>query len=194
MEETVFGLSKNEIRDDLKKRLDEKRFYHTLGVEHTAACLAMYHGVDVERADLAGLLHDCGKYGSAEKQIGKCEKYGIKLETIEIQTPSLVHAKLGAYYAQKRYGVTDDEILSAILYHTTGKPEMTLLEKIIYLADYIEPTRDFDGVEELRKLAYQDINKCMALGLKMSLKEVSSRGTKPHKNTREAFEYYAVAK
>lgn len=71
---------------------------------------------------------------------------------------------------------------------------MTLLEKIIYLADYIEPTRDFDGVEELRKLAYQDINKCMALGLKMSLEEVSSRGTKPHKNTREAFEYYAVAK
>ena len=115
-----------------------------------------------KRAGLAGLLHDCAKYYTDAEQIALCDLYGIELTATEREVPSLIHGKLGAYLAQTRYGVQDEEILSAIRFHTVGKPDMTTLEKIIYIADYIEPGRVIPGamhpLEELRHLAKKDLD------------------------------------
>ena len=118
------------------------------------------------------------------------EKYGIICDNAELNSPKLLHAKTGAAFARDLFGISD-EIYEAIRWHTTGKPDMTMLEKIIYLADYIEPTRDFDGVEKLRQLAYEDLNAAMALGLEMSLEEIRSHGTEPYKDTVEAYQWYS---
>ena len=186
-------MTENSLWEKAKQYLKDSRVPHVLGCESEAVKLAERWGEDTDKASTAALLHDITKKCSYEDNLELIKKYGLELDENEMANPKLLHAKTGAALAADVFNI-GPEIAEAIKWHTTGKPNMTLLEKIIYLADYIEPTRDFDGVEELRKLAYQDINKCMALGLKMSLEEVSSRGTKPHKNTREAFEYYAVAK
>mgnify|MGYP004567336233 FL=1 len=128
----------------LKATLRPKRFRHTLGVAYTAANLAAVHNADEDKALLAGLLHDCAKFYETEEQITLCEKAGIPLTETERLNPALIHGKLGAFYAETKYQVDDEEILSAIRYHTTGHPDMTVLEKIIYLADYIEPGRSMD--------------------------------------------------
>lgn len=130
-----------DIRKQLEKKLKKDRFEHTIGVMYTAASLAMRYHEDIDDAMMAGLLHDCGKYGSAQEQVERCQKHGILLTQSELEMPALVHAKLGAYFAEKEYGVTNKGVLSAITWHTTGRPEMTMLEKIIYIADYIEPNR-----------------------------------------------------
>ena len=131
-----------EIRKKLKKKLDTARYEHTLGVAYTAACLAMRYGADIQKAEVAGLLHDCAKCIPDEEKLQKCEKHHLPISDAERKNPSLLHAKLGAYYARQKYGITDEEILGAITWHTTGKPEMTLLEEIVFIADYIEPDRD----------------------------------------------------
>lgn len=112
-----------------------------MGVMYTAASLAMCYGADIQKALTAGLLHDCGKYCPAEEQIRLCGRYGIDLTRSELEMPALIHARLGAYLAEHEYGIKDREILDAVTYHTTGRPGMSMLEKIIYIADYIEPNR-----------------------------------------------------
>lgn len=119
-----------------------------------------------------------------------CEKYGIICDKAELSAPKLLHAKTGAALARAEFGVSE-AIYEAIRWHTTGKKDMTLLEKIIYLADYIEPNRDFEGLDKLRELAYSDIDGAMALGLEMSLEDIRSRGDEPYKDTVEAYEWYA---
>ena len=118
-------MSIQKIKEDLKKKLSSKRYEHTMGVEYTSTCLAMRYGADIEKARLAGLLHDCAKYLSS----------GIPVSAYERKNPELLHAKLGACFANELYGVTDPEILSAIIWHTTGCPEMSLLDKIVFIAD-----------------------------------------------------------
>ena len=124
-----------EIRKKLSKKLKKDRFEHTIGVMYTAASLAMCYGEDVEKALTAGLLHDCAKYCSSEDQIVLCRKHGIELTESELEMPALIHAKLGAYLASHKYKIKDPDILDAITYHTTGRPGMTMLEKIIYIAE-----------------------------------------------------------
>ena len=139
------------IRKKLEKKLKEERYIHTLGVMYTAASMAMRHGADVQKAMTAGLLHDCGKYCDVNEQILLCRKHHIKLSDAELEVPALIHARLGAYFAEYEYGITDSEILDAITYHTTGRPAMTMIEKIVYLADYIEPGRKkIPGLAEVR--------------------------------------------
>ena len=118
-----------------------------------------------------------------------CSKYGIICDDGELSNEKLLHSKTGAYFARDLFGIEED-VFSAILWHTTGKPDMSLLEKIIYLADYIEPTRDFPGVDDLRKTVYSDLNAGMAMGLKMGLEELRSLGISPHKNSLDAYAYY----
>ena len=118
-----------------------------------------------------------------------CEKYAIICDSAERRTPKLLHAKTGAAVARDLFGVPD-EIYEAIRWHTTGKPDMTLLEKVIYLADYIEPTRDFPGVEKLRELAYEDLDRALLLGLQMTIEEVRSHGEEPYIDTLTACEWY----
>ena len=118
------------LQKRVAKELDEARFEHTLGVMYTCAALAMAHGYDIDDARCAGLLHDCAKCIPTKKKLKLCEDYYVPITDFEKSHPFLIHAKLGAALAREKYGVTDEQILSAITYHTTGRPEMTLLEKI----------------------------------------------------------------
>lgn len=170
--------------------LDEKRIPHVKGCEKTAAELAELYGADVEKAVTAARLHDITKRLTDAEQLKMCEEFGIILDNSQREMPKLLHAVTGAELARRDFGAGDD-ICEAIRWHTTGKPAMSVLEKIIYLADYIEPTRDFEGAEKLRALAYEDLDRAMALGLGMSLEEVRQRGQDPYIDTKEAYRYYA---
>ena len=148
-----------EIRKSLKKKLDPIRFEHTLGVAYTCQALAMRYEYDLHKAELAGLLHDCAKRFDNETMLLKCQKREIPMTDGELRDPSLLHAKLGAWYAREKYGIDDQEILTAIECHTTGKTDMTLLDKILYVADYIEPNRyKASELPEMRKLAFIDLD------------------------------------
>ena len=118
------------------------RYEHTLGVSYTCMALAMRYSANLDQAEMAGLLHDCAKRYDDATIICKCQEHGIELTEGELRAPAVIHAKLGAWMAEHKYGITDPEVLSAIACHTTGKPAMSLLDKILYVADYIEPRRD----------------------------------------------------
>lgn len=184
-------ISLTDIQKRLKKELDSSRFQHTLGVMFTAASLAMAHDADIEKAQLAGLLHDCAKCISNKKKLKLCEKNKIPVSKYEKENPFMLHAKLGAFLAEDTYGVHDPEILSAILWHTTGKPEMTTLEKIIYIADYIEPGRNkAANLPLVRKLAFEDLDRCMYVICRDTLIYLNESQADIEENTRLACEYY----
>lgn len=175
----------------LKKAVDSDRFHHTLGVMFTAASLAMVWDVDLTKARVAGLLHDCAKCISNEKKIEMCRKNKISVSKFEIENPFLLHAKLGAYLAEKKYDVNDPEILGAITWHTTGKPDMSMLEKIIYVADYIEPARyKAPNLALVRKLAFSDIDECVYQILKDSVDYLAANPKTMDVTTVEAYQYY----
>lgn len=163
-------MNRLEMREHLQSKLTKKRFEHSLGVEYVAGCLAMIYGVDIDKALTAGLLHDCAKCLSSEDKISKCKKHNLPISDVELRNPELLHAKLGSLYAKEKYGVQDDEILSAIEFHTTGKPAMSLLEKIIFVADYIEPNRKpLPQIDEIRREAFTDLDKSIVHILKNTL-------------------------
>ena len=152
----------HKIKKQLSKALDHKRYEHTLAVAYTSAALAMRYDVDIQKAEVAGLLHDCAKCMDNDKKVAICEKHKIQISEAENRNKFLLHAKVGSYLASKKYHVKDDDILNAITYHTTGRPGMSLLEKIIYVADYIEPGRDHaSNLSEIRKLAFIDIDQVL---------------------------------
>ena len=165
--------------------LKHKRIPHVLGTEQEAIRLAERYGADVEKARVAALLHDCTKKLDMPAQLALCGQYGIALDELEQKALKLLHSKTGAAIARDVFGV-DDEIYSAIWYHTTGHADMTKLEKIIYLADYIEPSRDFPGVDTLRKVCYEDLDKGLLLGLEMTIEEMTAMGNPVHRATVEA--------
>ena len=179
------------IRRKLIAELDKERYEHTLGVMYTAASMAMCYGADVEQALLAGLLHDCAKCIPGENKIKMCEKYHLNVSEVERENPSLLHAKLGAFLAAKKYHIEDKEIINAIASHTTGHPHMTLLEKIIYIADYIEPGRpELANMEQVRHLAFRNIDECLYRILEDSL-EYLNRLSKPiDPMTEKTYNYY----
>ncbi|MBP3483728.1 MAG: nicotinate (nicotinamide) nucleotide adenylyltransferase [Oscillospiraceae bacterium] len=178
------------LREKAHAMLKPSRVAHVIGCEAEAVQLAKRWGEDPENAAEAGILHDITKKLVLSDQLILCRKYGIINDNAEERNFKLLHAKTGAALARALFGISD-EVYNAIRWHTTGKPDMTLLEKIIYMADYIEPNRDFPGVEELRRLAYEDLDKAMALGLEMSLEDIKSSGQEPYKDTVEAFEWYS---
>ena len=179
------------IKKELSKKLKKERFEHTVGVMYTSASLAMRYGANIEKAMTAGLLHDCGKYCSAKEQLKLCEKYKITLTDLEHSMPALIHAKLGAYLAENEYGIKDREVLDAITYHTTGRPEMTMLEKILYIADYIEPRRyKADNLPQIRRMAYEDLDQTMYAILKGTLEYLQRKGGCIDPMTLQAYEYF----
>lgn len=131
--------SNHDVRKQLKNRLSPMRYEHSLSVSFTCMSLAMRYGYDMNKAELAGLMHDCGKRFSDEVILKKCLKHGIPVTESENKALAVLHAKYGAWLAENKYQIRDEEILSAIACHTTGKPDMTTLDKILYIADYIEP-------------------------------------------------------
>ena len=161
-----------------------KRVPHIQGTEEEAARLALRWGADETAARRAAVLHDCTKYWTLEENLALCRRYHIQLDAIERQTVKLLHAKTGACVAREVFGESEEEC-QAIFWHTTGKAGMTTLEKVLYLADYIEPTRDFDGLKELRKLAYEDLDQAVLMGFEMSIQEMRERGNEIHPKTVE---------
>lgn len=179
----------NQAADKLSKALSPKRFNHSLGVSKTAAKLAEKFGEDIEKSKLAGLLHDCARSISNNNLLQMAEAFGIVVDDVERYQPILVHAPLGAYLAKSDYGIDDPEILKAITLHTTGAANMSRLDKIIYLADCIEPNRDFPGVDKLRKLAAKDLNAAVLEAFDQSLQFVIERGLLIHPATVEGRNY-----
>ena len=166
-----------EIRKHLKKKLDAYRYEHTLGVEFTCQALAMRYGYDLDKADLAGLLHDSAKRFEDPVMLQKCLDRNIPVTAEEERDPSLLHAKLGAWMAEHKYEVDDPEILSAITCHTTGKPGMSLLDKILYVADYIEARRDkAEDLPVIRRLAFEDLDEALYQILEGTLNYLGSKG------------------
>ncbi|MCH4039983.1 MAG: bis(5'-nucleosyl)-tetraphosphatase (symmetrical) YqeK [Eubacteriales bacterium] len=175
----------------LSKYIDQNRWYHTQGVRFMSAALAMAHGADLKKAELAGLLHDCAKCISDSKKIKICDKNGIAITDVERNNPFLLHAKVGAYIAREKYGVTEEDVLDAIRYHTTGRPGMTPLEQIVFIADYIEPRRNKSRhLPEIRKMAFRDLNECCYLILKDMLLYLNSKSGQIDSNTQDAYAFY----
>lgn len=179
------------IKKELKKVLTDKRYEHTLGVAYSAMCLAMVYDTDIKKAELAGLLHDNAKCMSDEKLLKKCKKHGLNMSEIEKEQPYLLHAKLGAFYAGEKYGVCDKDIISAVYYHTTGHPDMTMLEKIIFVADYIEPGRNkAHNLNEIRKLSFSDIDKAVYRITEDTLRYLNNDKRKLDEMTEKTYHYY----
>ncbi len=179
------------IRNSLKSSLNKERYQHTISVSYTAMCLAMKYEVDLQKAEVAGLLHDCAKCIPNEKKLKECFKHNIKMTEAELEKPDLLHAKLGAFIAMNVYHVDDKDIINAILKHTTGAPNMTMLEKIIFVADYIEPGRyKADNLQYLRKLAFEDIDNAIFIILKDTLEYLRKKGGSIDSMTNKAYEYY----
>lgn len=179
------------IRKKLKKDLERKRYVHTKGVAATAVCLTMAYGYDMKKAYLAGLLHDNAKSIPTDEKKKLCKKYMIELNPAEEKNPELIHAKLGAYRAKDVYQIDDEDILSAIACHTTGKPKMNTLDKIIYIADYIEPgRRPLPMLDEIRAVAFQNLDKAMYLILKSTLSYLNDKKSDIDQITRETYEYF----
>ncbi len=179
------------IRRKMMTELDKERYEHTLGVMYTAASLAMRYDEDIEKALLAGLLHDCAKCIPGDTKIKLCKKYHLSVSEVEKKNPSLLHAKLGAFLAAKKYHVKDKEIINSIASHTTGCPHMSLLDKIIYIADYIEPGRkELPNMAEVRKLAFTDIDSCLYRILEDSLEYLDSKNIAVDPMTEKTYLYY----
>ena len=158
----------------VKKHQEKERYEHTKGVMYTAAALAMAYGCDLEKARVAGLLHDCAKCIPDEKKIKLCEKN-----------------KIEAFLAKEKYQVEEEEILSSIRWHTTGKADMTMLEKIIYIADYIEPNREkAPNLAKIRQTAFYDIDECMYEILRDTLEYLGKNPKTLDPETKDAFEFY----
>lgn len=176
----------------MEKSLDAKRYEHTLGVAYTAAALAMRYQEDMDKAIIAGLLHDCAKCMDNDKKLHICEKHHIPVTDIEKRNPYLLHAKVGQYVAKKQFHIHDSDILNAILNHTTGRPEMSLLEKIIFIADYIEPGRkQAPNLSQVRKAAFQDLEAALIMILKDTL-EYLQRIDEPDPMTQKTYDYYTA--
>lgn len=182
-----------EIQKDLKKKMKPARYQHTMGVVKTAEHLARIYDTDVSQASLAALLHDCAKHIDDGKKVAMCREYGVSVTDAEMANPSLLHAKCGAIVAEYVYGIIDTDILHAIRVHTTGVPDMNLLDKIIFVSDYIEPNRDkAPHLDELRRLADRDLNETTYRIMKDTVDYLNQRSEQMmDPTTKEAYQYYA---
>lgn len=163
---TLFKLNKKkyfqELEEAVSKVLKKNRYRHTLGVAHTSACLAMRYGADIDEAYLAGLMHDIAKHLDENEMLKSAKKYKLKLSAFEKENPFILHGPVGACIAKKEYGIDNKDILNAITNHTTGRPGMSLLEKIVFIADYMEAGRDqAENLPLVRELAFRDIDECL---------------------------------
>lgn len=178
------------LKEKLSNVLGRHRFEHTLSVAELSRHLAAIHGVSAEKAYLAGLLHDCAKYMTDEEYLLKCEEKGIEIRDAERKAPHLLHAKYGAWLAEHEYGITDPEVLSAITCHTTGKPEMNQLEKIIFVADYLEPGRTkAPHLRVLRKLVVTDLDLTITCILQDTLEYLKYSGMEIDPNTQSTYDW-----
>ncbi len=172
--------SVEEYKELLKTRLSEYRYHHSLCVADSAVELAERYGADKEKAFLAGLLHDITKEASAEEHFTMFELGGVKLSELESINRKLWHAMSGAVYIKEKLNITDKEIYDAVRYHTTGRAGMTLLEKVIYIADFISADRVYDDVDVVREFAQKSIDETMLYTQRYSINELIFKGACVH--------------
>ena len=177
-------LSEDQLRAVAYSMVQAKRVPHIQGTEEAAVLLAQRWNVDPKRARRAAILHDCTKHLDLEAQRALCTQYQIDCNELERGSAKLLHARTGAAVARHVFGA-DDEIVQAIDSHTTGAPGMTTFDKVLYLADYIEPNRGFPGVEELRRLSYEDLDAAMCRGLETTIAELEAKNATVHENTKQ---------
>ena len=179
-----------EIEIVLKKMLPDRRLKHSLNVSKCAVKLSEIYKCDSQKAEIAGLLHDCAKYFTNE-QIQNCtRKFNIELDSLEVNNTALSHSIIGAYVVKEEFNIDDEEIINAIKYHTTGRENMSLLEKIIYIADLIEEGRKFPGVDELRELTFSGrLEEALILSFNNTIKFVIDNGQLIHPRTVSARNY-----
>lgn len=186
VERDMKALDDDELRAASWSMVLARRLPHIKGCEEEAVRLAQRWGADERSARRAGILHDCTKYLELDEQKALCARYGIPLDPLEEEAVKLLHSKTGAAIAKYVYGESD-EVYKAIFYHTTGRAGMSLLEKILYAADYIEPNRDFPEVDEMRRLAYEDLDKAVAMGAALAIEEMREKNRIVHPNTLECY-------
>lgn len=187
----MIKIERQELLNKLKPLISNERYEHTLRVEQTAIELARRFGADEKKASLAALLHDCAKSISKDPE-GFSKEHGIYefLHKYDYLPLPLLHAPMGAHLAKAEFGVDDEEILSAITWHTSGKPNMSLMDKIIYLADYTEPGRtEIKEIDEVRGLCEKDLDKALLKAFEYSIKYIKAKGKEIHSDTLKAYEY-----
>ncbi len=179
------------IRKKLKEKLKPSRYEHTLSVSFTCMALAMRYGYPLDKAELAGLLHDCAKRYDDQTILELCEKHGIEVTPAERLALPVLHAKYGAWMAEHRFDVQDREILDAIACHTTGKPDMGLLDKILFVADFIEPRRNqAENLPDMRRLAFIDLDEALFQILEGMLAYLEREGQYIDSMSQETYQYY----
>ncbi|MGL5067921.1 MAG: bis(5'-nucleosyl)-tetraphosphatase (symmetrical) YqeK [Sarcina sp.] len=183
------NMLEEKLKAYLEENLSEKRYKHTLGVCETAMSLAKLYGADIEKAKVAALGHDLAKELKIEEQKEILRKNNFEISEIEEASPQILHGFVGAILLEELFNVDDEEILSAIDFHSTGRKEMSDLEKIIYIADYIEPNRHYEGVEHLRETTYKDLDAGVLEGLNNTIKIVVEQEKVIHPFTFEARNY-----
>lgn len=187
-------LSIDEMKAYLETNLMEKRYIHTLGVAETAKKLAKLNGISEEKAEIAGLAHDIAKNISKEKMKEIIKENNIVLSKIEEVSANLWHSIIAPIEAKSRFKIEDEEILDSIRWHTTGKENMPILTKVIYIADMIEPNRNFEGVDELRKVTFENLDRGVFSGLTSSIKVLLTQNLLIDENTMRARNYFLYDK
>lgn len=180
------------IKEYAKTVLSEKRFAHTVNVAEEAKRLAAVWGTDLDRAYLAGIIHDIAKEVPKSRALADLIEYGYTPDETEKQNPELLHGKLAAYIAREKFGINDEEVLSAVAYHTTGRQEMSLLEKIIYVADFTEPGRTYPEADKIRKLADKNIDEAVLYQADMVIKFIIDKGRPLHIDTVNTRNYFLL--
>ena len=183
-------LSIEEIKLYLKANLMEKRYTHTLGVADTAKKLAKLNGISEEKAEIAGLAHDVAKNLSKARMREIIGNNNIILSEVEQNNSDLWHSIIAHIEAKDKFGIEDEEILDSLRWHTTGKEDMSVLAKIIYIADMIEPSRKFEGIEDIRKVTFEDLDKGIYYGLTHSIKFLLTKNLLIDENTIKARNYF----
>ena len=177
----------NEFKEILKNRLTEKRYTHSLNVADSAKKLARLYGYDEEIAYTAGLIHDCCKDTPAGLQLSYMLENDVELSEYELGVAKLYHSICGSVFVKKEFGIDNQDIINAVRYHTTGRKNMSLLEKIIFIADFISDERDYDGVEIMREKAVKSLDEAIVEGLSFTIKDLIDQGRIIHPDTLDAY-------
>lgn len=177
------------IKDKLRKMLSAPRLMHSIRVKEEAEKLAMIHNADIIKAGIAGLLHDCARDMTYEELLNRTGKSGIILDSVTIKSPKIIHAVVGPLIAKEEFDIHDTEVLDAIRYHTTGREQMRILEKIVFIADLIERERDFYGVEKIRRLSERDLDRAVLFALNQTIMYLIEENKLIHEDTLKARNY-----
>jgi predicted HD superfamily hydrolase involved in NAD metabolism len=181
----------DKLREAMKAVLKPSRYLHTIGVEEVSCDLAAINRCDMDKAAIAGILHDCAKAMTIDEMLDLCRMYNVQVSDIEARNESLLHSRAGALLARHKYGIEDQDIMDAIKYHTTGRPGMSVLEKIVFVADYIEPyRRKLPDIDKIREAAYEDLDRAVVMVAGNTLSYLKESGREIDKTTEETYDYY----